>query len=510
MVNKTPNQVVASQRQGGPEVNWFILENLTALTDKLVQQVKDVNSPLVNKYLYLGEHGAMSWKDVDQTYKLGRQGKRLIQDHFQDIDSIIRATIKEEKPGEPESGYDIISLGCGTGEDDETILIELNKRLAEYNSLPTFNIITVDLSLPLLVEGTVRISNVIRNNELVNYIDRIDAICCDLDSFFKSAEYIRFGGKKCHRKNNRALFHLLGLTLANNDEVQMLSAISSVMKEGDFLLLGLDFSVEDSEALKKTISSYENEGARNRIDEFLCGPLHFSTRFEWMDSSHNFQLITELASNDSILYPLEVIHEHKENNGFSLSKVPNAVNLKRSHRIKSRLTDSHIPPRMCDFSNKYSGADFEVFIKNIKKHYAILFEVVGKIDAFGISDRDKRKHEPLQQLVLLRYGNAAKNVDLRESEKRAVEATLVKVREFIKRIENFHKDKKLIPVEIYTKLEAAFEINEANISRIIKLNCNLSKFPEIELSPSEESEKQCKKYLEKAVYYADLEDLRDE
>jgi hypothetical protein len=286
----------------------------------------------------------------------------------------------------------------------------------------------------------------------------------------------------------------------------MLGAISSVMEEGDFLLLGVDFSVEDPESLKKTISSYEKGGARTKIDEFLCGPLHFGTKFEWVSESHNVQLITRLGNYDSIVYPVEVIHKHEENS--KLSKVQNSVSLVRYQRIESFLIGSGIPPRMCDFSNKYSVSDFNVFIKNIKKNHAIPFEVVSEIDAFGISDLSKIKHDPFQQLVLLRYGNSAKNVDLRENEKRAAKETLAKVRERIKRIESMHKN--LIPVKKYKELEAMFKENNANISRIIKLKCNSSKFPKIELNPSEESKEQCKKYLEKTAHYADLEDLLDE
>ena len=72
------------------------------------------------------------------------------------------------------------------------------------------------------------------------------------------------------RHPNR-FFHLLGLTLGNNEEYKFLSNISKAMEKGDYLLLGVDFCLDKNEWLTESLGSYRN--TEQKILKFLSGPL---------------------------------------------------------------------------------------------------------------------------------------------------------------------------------------------------------------------------------------------
>lgn len=373
------------------EMFFISLEDIYKLRENIATKVQSTEEEIANKYLYLGPQGALAWKNVDIKYELGNQSLMLLKDHFDKIDSIIRDEIQ--------AGYDIVSLGCGTCMDDKTILTEIEK-ITNLRSVETFNVIVLDFSLDLLYEGAQFLYNFISGHPISKYIDKVIGINADIDKFaIQGLDIIT--NPNLVRKNQKALFHLLGLTLANNNEEKMLMNISNVMQDGDYLLLGLDFSLDDDISLKNSINSYKKKVYLEDIDRFLCSPFFFASKMQpCCNDVQGMEIITAFGDKDTLKYPINIIHKTLENNLGNTSAVNNAVNLVRYHKIITKNAVS-IPLRKCDFSNKYSHSDFKKFLFDIKKR-EISFEIMCEIDSFGISEAGKRKHEARLHLVLLK------------------------------------------------------------------------------------------------------------
>ncbi|MBW8034927.1 MAG: L-histidine N(alpha)-methyltransferase [Planctomycetes bacterium] len=460
------------------------------LRRKLIEEVCD-GSELVNKYLYLGEHGAMLWKDVDKTYCLGRQGTPLLENHFGDIDEVIRSSA-QILGGTSASGYDIISLGCGSGEDDIEILRKIEQKIDAGVHVPRFNIITVDLSWELLFDGTENIRQHLENHRIGQYVNDLVALWCDIETLINASSYIISGSS--YRLNGVALFHMLGLTLSNNNEERMFRAISNVMQEKDFLLVGVDFSMDDNKALINSRKAYENKTARKKIDEFLCGPLLYATRHAVNEQSKLVSIGTRFGSNDYIKYPIQVDHVFEIDNKHNTSSISTAANLVRYHRFKATSTKGSFY-RQCDFSNKYAASEFGKYISWIREKKGIPFGLAKDVGVYGIDEERKKRHEPFQHLVLIQY---MRTLGLGTSDEEEIERRkrfLVDISEKIRRIQR--KWWGLIPKKEYSELLKLYDPNtEENVKRLSKTQLHREELPELLSVMDSRHQDQCKQFLD--------------
>lgn len=360
------------------EAFYIILEDRAENFKTVRANVVEITKPLPNKYLYLGRYGSYLWNQIEANYQPGLDSSKLIQKHFSEIDKIILDNISGFN-----RSYDIVSLGCGSGADDISILQIINKR---KNNRELFDITTIDLSFDLLVQGTENIENHINGNlNLKNRIGMIRGLCVDIENLNK-AKSIIINSRSKKKKSN--LFHLLGLTLGNNREISFLRSIYNVMNDGDWLLLGVDFSANDDAILKETEQSYTTGAQAVSINKFLCAPLPFVINFDGSSQGKNTMKMTEKEfkkfSQISILHKIEDV--------VGVSDIPGTKSFTRYHIYHNYNNNQ----RLCDFSNKYTFEGFKTFLNTLSSlncHFELYEDNIKK---FNLDEKSP------QHLVLLR------------------------------------------------------------------------------------------------------------
>ena len=347
------------------------LLDLDSLYTSVINEVTGKSS-LKSKYLYLGWHGANSWKGVDSSYRINVEGLQLINDYFLEIDEIVRSTSNQKK-------YNLISLGAGTCEEDVRILDVLLKRNRE--NIPSFKIFIVDISIDLLTEGLHRLASKINSHPRLRiFIQDLIPINIDIDHLYGCREIIRNYKRKSSETN---LFHLLGLTLGNNDENIMLSSIYRTMEFNDYLLLGLDFCADDIDVLTQTKEQYHGNNVTEAINKYLCSPLIFAANYEKDEKTNHIRF------SISDFKDLEIEFSEEK----SISDVPDSTSFVYNYKFKDANNDSY-SMRAC-FSNKYKSQEFKKYIEEDLPKKEIHFEIIKGITAFG--DKSTGQH-----LVLLK------------------------------------------------------------------------------------------------------------
>jgi hypothetical protein len=365
------------------------------LIDELVLNVR-AKKPLANKYLYLGSSGARNWIKVEIGSDLARQKRLSLRLYLENIRKLI-----------PEDSFDIVSLGSGTGTDDITILEHLAPKVHS-----PLSVIGIDLSWCLLDVGLQNISNSISNNSLRQWVD-LYGLCVDFEELGKATDKLNSTSESTSiRRNKRCLFHLLGLTIGNSSEIKLLKTIHNVMDIGDYLLLNVDFSADDPEALKASFNAYNN----NAVNDFLLGPLNASTRFE--QNGENSYLLKSFIKNHSaelIDYTKTnvVLHKTTEVRGKEekLSDVENAslfvryyVDEKLEKESKNGINITEylkLHGKLIDFSAKYKCEDFKMFLNGLSDE-EIYFETMHDLKEFYVTQIEGYKYETIQAYILLK------------------------------------------------------------------------------------------------------------
>lgn len=410
---------------------YIVLDDPDELLRSVQKEVKSTRN-LPNKYLYLGWQGAQSWKRIDGSkhYGYGTQGNKLLVDHFGKIDEVVRSILtgdsNQNQTDESKVAYDIVSLGCGTGDDDVCILAAINEKYLSGDRVRSkFSVITIDISGHLVFQGATAVLAYLENVTWEKDVN-VWPVHCDLENLYeKGMDHIAAKGSL--RSNPHALYHFLGLTLSNNDELDIIRSIASVMDTNDFLLLGVDFSCNETKSLKNAVASYESGVSRKLIDAFMCGPLLFAGEYRSsIETGYDKVWFEHVrgAENVRIIYDRDMINARKH------SKVDNAYVLLRHQQIQGG------PTRLCDFSSKYYSDEFRRFIIDLQLNYNISLELVtnDNILEFGPDDKDRQKYKPLQHLVLLRLVDPLSGASAEEKKRRMTalamdqaEWTLIKI-----------------------------------------------------------------------------------
>jgi hypothetical protein len=206
----------------------------------------------------------------------------------------------------------------------------------------------------------------------------------DIDNLASMKNYFQDHGFQPKR-----LFHLLGLTLGNNKEYELLRNISKGMSEGDYLLLGVDFCLNRNEWYTESIQSYEK--TKHAIMNFLSGPLLMSLQVEknftqseilrfFGQMPKSFLPAEEAAENtgenrdyyDYVTNGINVnFNEVKEVDGMGLSDIESALSLARFYTdvniTKENFNLSMVEKgeaKLFDYSNKYDSHNFVRFLRN--------------------------------------------------------------------------------------------------------------------------------------------------
>lgn len=330
---------------------------------------------LANKYLYLGAQGASAWKKVEKALSIKTVASELLRDNFGDILNIALDMNNTKN-------FDIVSLGSGTGGDDIEILQALHGSCNESQS----SFFAVDISVDLLRLG---IDNIIQYTKSNGFNEMVDfhGLCLDIENLPSMKNYL-----SQNSNNNNRFFHLLGLTLGNNKEFNFLASISQAMRTNDFLLIGLDFSLDEKKLLKNTIKSYED--ARLEVLEFLSGPLRVATRINASKPSQKIMFEGTWSCSDHYDYltkHFRIDFKPERGDRIGLSNIPGTVTLSRYYAETNCKKSNRDNSKLCDISNKYNSNYFETWLENVKSDLHL--ELASPIKNWG------RKG---QYLVLLR------------------------------------------------------------------------------------------------------------
>lgn len=339
---------------------YLIFENLNLLSKTIRQDVSIHEKDLPNKYLYVGNYGAMLWNKIENNYKPGIVGGELLTNYFPDIHTHIAST----------SGgvFDIVSLGTGSGEDDIKIL-NIISQFAEPSNKKDIRYTAVDLSMNLLVQGVDRIDSFVqKHSRLRSLICQITGICVDIEKLSVVSEV-----KAINRSGRTTLFHLLGLTIGNNQETLFIKSIYNAMRGNDYLLLGVDFSADDEKILQSTESFYRDGNIGEDINRFLCSPLYFLTEIEKKESTSYYRDENNRSyykeSKLSKLTNITIQHEKVEAN----SDIQGTISFQRKLHYQ-RKGERFV--RVCDYSNKYKRQSFEDFLLKELPKRGVHFQLI--------------------------------------------------------------------------------------------------------------------------------------
>lgn len=381
--NEAPAVLTKSKTQKPQQVDMISFIDSLGLVSEVRTHLANPADDLANKYLYLGEHGAWAWKQVEERLHIKRFAHALLLDHIDDISKIVLSGV---------DGYsvDIVSLGTGTGQDD----IDIMRGLYLKTDRKDFSVFTLDISRDLLNIGTSKIKNHIDTNMMHNI--KLSSICIDIEMLDNPA-MLKF--MEARKLNANRLYHLLGLTLGNNRELSFLKKISQTMQRGDFLLIGVDFSVDKEDDLQSTYHSYRDACAE--VDIFLSGPLKTAVNF--IAPETGMRIIEAVGSLGTRQRDFDFakegirIHTEKDEKAYEkgISNIPGTVSFTRYYTEKSESEFNMNAAKLCDFSNKYSSAKFKQWI--IDNDESLHLEIVN-----SDTDEWKKWNKHGQTLVLLR------------------------------------------------------------------------------------------------------------
>lgn len=178
------------------------------------------------KFLYWTHDGCRLWLDMckDPQYIFHVNSLAYLQKNINEVTGLIRNLAG--------SDIDFISLGCGDGRKDETILKHLMKNLNEGQSLYYY---PIDISEAMLVEA-IRTVNIlkIKRDKL-----KIKAIIGDVAALSTYKKVFEF-------RPNPNVFSILGNTLGNNSENEIFDALNHSMFLDDLLLVEVSVSLDIS------------------------------------------------------------------------------------------------------------------------------------------------------------------------------------------------------------------------------------------------------------------------
>lgn len=364
------------------------------LAREVVLALQNPDTSLSNKYLYLGPHGASAWEDVEKygDFPIQEIAKKLLRDN---IDKILDAIQNDSG----DAGMDVVSLGTGTGSDDIIILQKLWLRDPEETTF-----FAVDLGRDLLHRAIKKIKETITPIGEQDEATFLRQICIDISQITTMQDYF-----KKNRRHSRRLYHLLGLTLGNNNEYVFLEQISAGMLPGDYLLIGVDFCVDDRDWTENSKSGYDKVG--HKVDHFVSGPLKTAIALandSSLDKKFNGVFLTPSKDRcDFLKEDFQIVKkpiERADKQDPKLSCIPNSLSFARFY-VPSKFANSKFDAlnpkkrkygKLCDFSNKYKSSDFEKWLYDNEKPFGL--KLMREHEKDGI----KLWGKEYQHLVLLK------------------------------------------------------------------------------------------------------------
>jgi hypothetical protein len=252
--------------------------------------------------------------------------------------------------------YDYFSLGCGDGEKDKKILENIeSKAKTEINYFP------IDFSYFLLKMAIGKIKNLRKNIHIFPF---------NIDFNNIEPNYVH-AIKNLHSSQRTAVFALLGNTIGNYDEKQLLMEISSIMRPKDYLLIGHRIITNEN------VNDIKNEGDT----DFLLQPLHYFGISQKYDlDGENLKL--EVIDNSDV----SKIHGSKSVI-FKFDDVKNQYRLTFSTRYKKDALKTYLESNINEFNLEYIEHFYNskrptiyalILLRKIKNKTQLIKEIIEK------------------------------------------------------------------------------------------------------------------------------------
>ncbi|HYC60281.1 MAG TPA: L-histidine N(alpha)-methyltransferase [Thermoanaerobaculia bacterium] len=175
-----------------------------------------------SKLLYLSHRAAQNWVDLCGAFDLRLQAGQLLRRALPELVTEIATRAKT---------LSILSLGPGTGDDDALLLQELCTQQVIEKPIAY---IAYDVSYPLLQATVARIRERFTGTGLhFEALVHLSVINADFDDLVQYRDTVLSG-------STPRLILLLGGTLGNFTEDNLITAVADIMRPGDQLLLGVD------------------------------------------------------------------------------------------------------------------------------------------------------------------------------------------------------------------------------------------------------------------------------
>lgn len=217
---------------------------------------------LDHKYFYWDYRCAERWRSLvqptqDEDWLTHQQSTDMVEKCFEQIHENVLDLM-----GQP---YDLFSLGVGVGQDDAVMLKTLSRHLRSISYHPNTKkalYLATDISMHLINHS---LSSIKQASEKI--FEHIEVVILNVDFQELNKYEVHLAKKECRR--NPRLLCLLGSTLGNYNEKDLLTKIVNIMSEVDYLVLGVDCPI-DEWSENDIVSCYK--GLEKGYD-FLLGPV---------------------------------------------------------------------------------------------------------------------------------------------------------------------------------------------------------------------------------------------
>jgi len=221
-----------------------IQQKQSEMEEQFLQCLRDRDIP--SRFSYWGKKESTGWLNVcsSNDYSVYCKGEKMIKQY---AESIVKSVMKVG------IDYNFISLGIGNGVKDSYIIDSFLKELKKIKYFP------IDISWDMVNEGVKNLRQ--KNLDIVAYV-------ADFEDFHDISTRIRSSYASSH------FISILGNTLGNFGQVEVLNNIRNGMVQNDYLLLEITMreqvgSKTKGENLTDIVGSYNNDDYKN----FVFSPL---------------------------------------------------------------------------------------------------------------------------------------------------------------------------------------------------------------------------------------------
>ncbi len=303
----------------------FQTRRRTGIKKELISRV--INEQVFpTRAFYMTEDGAMLWIDLtkDISYGFYRHSVVLLKDNSTELANEINKYIDTPYP-------DIISLGSGDGAKDYIIISKLVEETKSDVQEGCLTYYPIDYSYDLIIEAIGTMSRQMRPGTY-----KIKAIVGDMHEL-RSFKYVYDAAQ------NRNVFFLLGNTIGNNDEKEIVHALNASLDAGDMALI--EVNTDQTSNVNDHIKSTKNM-EHNAVVLSMLGITADYTRFEWP--------VRQGLSLCPGTLTVETIYRVEKDDRNHLSNL--SVD---HHRIPSTIKRIHI-----SFNHRYNFNSFCEWISN--------------------------------------------------------------------------------------------------------------------------------------------------